>query len=266
MAEFVEVQDEVPNADNITQSTTEAPAEQAVNANPVTTESVVPEKYKGKTLDDVVKMHLEAEKLIGKQAQEVGEVRKLADELIKQQLNAKQDTQPSVKDNEIDFFEDPAKAVNQAVANNPVLRQIQEQQEAQMRQQAAVQLQSKFPDFQEIVASDDFANWIKSSRVRIDLFTRANNFDFDSAEELLETYTAIRGTKTKQADTDLITNDKSNRSQALKSAAVPKGGSGEVGKPVYRRVDLIRLRMQDPERYNAMQDEIMQAYSENRVK
>ena len=46
--------------------------------------SDIPEKYRGKSLDEVVKMHQEAEKLIGKQAQEVGEVRKLADELIKQ--------------------------------------------------------------------------------------------------------------------------------------------------------------------------------------
>jgi len=39
----------------------------------------LPEKYRDKSLDDIVKMHQEAEKLIGKQAQEVGEVRKLAD-------------------------------------------------------------------------------------------------------------------------------------------------------------------------------------------
>ncbi len=36
----------------------------------------LPEKYQGKSLDDIIKMHQEAEKLIGKQAQEVGEVRK----------------------------------------------------------------------------------------------------------------------------------------------------------------------------------------------
>ena len=39
-----------------------------------------------------------------------------------------------------------------------------------------------------------------------------------------------------------------------------------MSKPVYRRTDLIRLRMQDPERYNNMQDDIMQAYNEGRVK
>jgi hypothetical protein len=42
----------------------------------------LPDRYRNKSLEDIVKMHQEAEKVIGRQAQEVGEVRKLADELI----------------------------------------------------------------------------------------------------------------------------------------------------------------------------------------
>ena len=43
-------------------------------------------------------------------------------------------------------------------------------------------------------------------------------------------------------------------------------GTGESGKRVYRRADLIRLKMQDPARYDALSDEIMAAYAEGRVK
>jgi len=53
-------------------------------------EVVIPDKYQGKSVEDIVKMHQEAEKLIGKQAQEVGEVRRLADELLKRELSQKQ--------------------------------------------------------------------------------------------------------------------------------------------------------------------------------
>lgn len=264
MAEIIEVQDNDGNIENLNQSAAAEPTDNSV-ANPV--EDNIPEKYKGKSFDEIIKMHQEAEKLIGRQAQEVGEVRKLADELIKQQLNTnKQDTQPPSADNEIDYFADPDKAVNHAVENNPVVKQLKEQQEAQLRQQAAANLQAKFPNFQEIVASDDFANWIKSSKVRLDLFARANAYDFDAAEELLDTYTTIKGVKATQADETLKQSESTKRNQTLKAAAVQKGGTGEVGKPIYRRVDLIRLRMQDPERYNAMQDDIMAAYNEGRVK
>ena len=136
-------------------------------------------------------------------------------------------------------------------------------------EQGKAQLAAKFPDFQQIVNSEDFLDWVKASKVRIDLFTRANNFDFDSAEELLGTFTAIKGVKAQQAqqaDTDLVNTEKVARSQALKTAAVQKGGTGEVSKPIYKRADIIRLRMKDPSRYNDMHDEIMQAYAEGRVK
>ena len=271
MAELIEVLDNQGSLEDFNQPAPEATTEQVTTAPAEQpTEQVVPEKYKGKSLEEIVKMHQEAEKLIGRQAQEVGEVRKLADDLIKQQINTnKQDTQPNVEDNEIDYFADPKNAVNQAVENNPVVRHLREQQEIQYRQQGATRLQEKFPGYLDVVNSDDFVSWVKASRVRIDLFAKANNFDFDSAEELLETFTAIRGMKTQQsqkADEVLIRSEEQNRSQALRSAAVQKGGTGEVSKPIYKRVDLIRLRMQDPERYNAMQDDIMAAYNEGRVK
>jgi len=47
---------------------------------------------------------------------------------------------------------------------------------------------------------------------------------------------------------------------------VDTGGSGETTRKVYRRADLIRLKMRDPGKYDAMSDEIMAAYSEGRVK
>jgi len=74
------------------------------------TKSDLPEKYRAKSLEEVVRMHQEAEKLIGKQAQEVGEVRKLADELLKQNLSSKQQ-RIQEEEPEVDFFENPQKAV-----------------------------------------------------------------------------------------------------------------------------------------------------------
>ena len=268
MAEIIEVQDDLTGTSDLPTGSNEAPTQ--VDTAPQEPQEIIPEKYKGKSLDEIVRMHQEAEKLIGRQAQEVGEVRKLADELIKQQLNNnKQDTQPSVEDNEIDYFADPDKAVNRAVENNPIVRQLKEQQELQAKQAVVATLQEKYPGFQNIVQTEDFTNWIKASRVRTNLLIEAENYNLDAAQELLETYTAIQGMKNQtaqKADTVLVEDSKAQRSQQLKSAAVQKGGTGEVSKPVYRRVDLIRLRMQDPERYNAMQDDIMSAYNEGRVK
>ena len=273
-ANFIEVQEELSTevfADPTHQEETSLePTQQVANTEQVT-EPEVPEKYKGKSLDDIVRMHQEAEKLIGRQAQEVGEVRKLADSLLKQQLESKHDTQP-VTAQEIDWFEDPARAVNQAVENNPILKQLQQQQAQQAQQAALNVIEKSHPDFISVAQSEDFQQWVGASKVRQQLFSQANNYDADSALELLDTYKAIRGIQqnkeetSKAADEKLKQADNASRNKALKTAAVQQGGTGESTKPIYRRADLIRLRMQDPKRYESMADDILQAYAENRVR
>lgn len=269
MAELIELQEDQGNLENLQPASNSEPTATVDTSDTLTTEPDIPEKYKGKTLDQIVKMHQEAEKLIGRQAQEVGESRKLLDEYIKQQLNTqKTDPQPS-KQQEIDWFEDPAKAVNQAVENNPILKQLQEQQAQQAQQAALATIEKSHPDFMSVAQSEDFAQWVQGSKVRMQLFAQANNYDVDAAMELLGTYKSLKGIqeqKAQKADETLKKVESEARTKTLKAAGVQQGGSGEVSKPVYRRVDLIRLRMQDPERYNAMSEEIMQAYNEGRVK
>ena len=223
----------------------------------------IPDKYRGKSLEDIVTMHQEAEKLIGRQAQEVGEVRRLADELIKQQLSTKQTTQPPVVENEIDFFEDPKLAVQKAVANHPdVLAAKQASQQLKQIQTQAM-LNKKHPDFADIVRDGEFIEWVKASPMRLNIYAMADaNYDFNAADELLSTFKQIRTSKTQQ------TTDAGNavRKQNLTAAAVDVGGTGESSKKTYRRADLIRLRMTDPARYEAMEPDIMAAYAEGRVR
>jgi len=221
----------------------------------------LPDKYRDKSLDEIVRMHQEAEKLIGKQAQEVGEVRKLADELIKQNLGSRQQTRQ--EEPEVDFFENPQKAVQRTVDNHPDIlaaRQVtQEMRRAQIQQRLA----QEHPDFGDIAKDQDFANWVKSSPIRIKIFEQADSgYDFDSANELLSTYKQLRSVKQKQTSDD----GEVTRKQNLKAVGVDVGGSGESSKKVYRRADLIRLKMQDPNRYDALSDEIMAAYQEGRVR
>ena len=119
MANFEETVEQEGEFDNIEeveeQQEPQAVEEPAVEEKP---EVVIPNKYQGKSVEDIVKMHQEAEKLIGKQAQEVGEVRRLADELLKRDLNQTQAVEPpQEEDPEVDYFSDPVKAVNKAVEN-----------------------------------------------------------------------------------------------------------------------------------------------------
>lgn len=226
------------------------------------TKSELPEKYRNKSLEEVVRMHQEAEKLIGKQAQEVGEIRKLSDELIKQNLGSKQQ-RVQEEEPEVDFFQDPQKAVQATIDKHPDVLAARQASMDFKRMQVQQKLSQEHPDFSQVVGDSEFQNWVKGSSVRLALYAKADSeFDYDSANELLSTFKQLRGIKAKQAEQ---TSD-ATRAKNMKAAQVDVGGSGESSKRVYRRADLIRLKMTDPVRYEALSDEIMQAYSEGRVR
>lgn len=268
MADLIELQDEELSNEEVINSVDENPEG---NSQDTQEEVAIPSKYQGKTLEEIVKMHQEAEKLIGRQAQEVGEVRKLADELIKQQLEArvkpKEAEQPVAQ--EIDFFDDPKQAVNQVVENNPVLKQMQEQLIRQKQLEALAVIEKKHPDFVDVAKSEEFNEWIQGSKVRKQLYEAANNYDADAALELLDTYKSLKGIKaqTVQAvDEGVKQVGQQQRQQAMKAAGVQTGGTGESTKPTYRYADIMKMMMYDREQYNARADEFLQAYQEGRIK
>jgi hypothetical protein len=130
--------------------------------------------------------------------------------------------------------------------------------------QAAVQnkIATKYPNFREIATSQEFGNWVNGSKVRIELYNRAqNDYDFDSADELLSTWIERQEYTKKVTDTSKL-----DREQQLKSADMGTSGATEAtSKKKYRRSDIIKLMQTDPDRYDSMANEIMIAYRENRV-
>lgn len=224
----------------------------------------LPEKYKGKSAAEIARMHEEAEKLIGRQANEVGELRKLTDEILKQQLSSKPQQQEEVP--EVDFWSDPDTYLNKKLETHPDILAARQLQIQQRMQQTASLLEQNHPDFQQIASSQDFQDWVAKSKVRTELYVRADkDFDYDSADELLSSYKAIRGVKQENAQKQ-VKDLADNRDKQLKAASVDSGGGNVTSAKIYRRSDLIRLKMTDPSRYEALQPEIMAAYAEGRVK
>ena len=197
----------------------------APQPDPHTPSFEVPEKYKGKTAEDIIKMHQEAEKLIGKQAQEVGEVRKLADELLKQSLASNKTQHIEPQEPEIDFFEDPKKAIQKELSSHPDVIAAREAALQFKKMQIQQKLNSDHPDFTQVVQDQEFVNWVKSSPVRMGLYAKADaEYDYDSANELLSTFKQIKSVKaqeTKQAG-------EVARQTAMKAAGVDVGGTGSI--------------------------------------
>jgi hypothetical protein len=234
-------------------------------------EESLPDKYRNKTASELARMHQEAEKLLGRQAQEVGEIRKLADQLIQERLieGKKRQVEPEQQEPEltdVDFFADPVKAVNKAVESHPAVLQAKVAAVQMQQRESLNRLTSAHPDYKDIVAEDGFTEWVNKSRVRQSLFQQAHRaYDVEAADELFSTYKELKQRKA-EVVSEGATNLKSDSEKALKAVAVPSGGSGETSKKIYRRADLIDLQIRDPERYMALQDEILLAYAERRVR
>jgi len=225
----------------------------------------LPEKYQGKSVEDLVQMHQELEKFSGKQSTEVGELRRLVDDHIQTQLSTQQaPQQQQQQDDEVDFFVDPQNAVNRAIDNHPKIKEA-EAYTQQARQQATLsQLKSNHPDMESILQDPKFAEWIKGSKVRTKLFVQADHsYDYDAAHELFSLWKERSQVVQQTANVE-----KQARKNTLKSASTgnARGTSEGSRKKVYRRADLIKLMQTDPDRYMALQPEIMAAYAEKRVK
>ena len=241
-----------------TEDTVESPPEEVAQEEPE-----VPEKYQNKSLQEVVQMHQEAEKLLGKQSSEVGELRGVVDDYIQTQLAQQAPVQQQEED-DTDFFVDPQAAVSRAIENHPSIKEANQVTQNYKKQTALSQLQSKHPDMSTIIQDAGFAEWIKGSKIRTQLFVQADQqYDYDAADELFSLWKE-RASVAQQT----VAVEKQARKQQVKSASTGNArGTGQGSrKKVYRRADIIKLMKTDPDRYASLSEEIFQAYADGRVK
>lgn len=224
----------------------------------------IPEKYQGKSIKDIVQMHQEAEKLLGRQSSEVGELRRIVDDFVQTQLATQQQTAHNSDDDELDFFVDPRKAVEKAIANHPKIKEAETVSQQLRQSDAVAKLQTAHPDFTKIVQDQKFLDWVTKSKFRVELLRRADQqYDFEAADELLSSW------KERQAVvSETVSAETKARKDQVKTASTGsvKGSAEAPSRKVYRRADIIQLMQKDPERYRALMPEIRQAYAEGRVR
>ena len=263
-ATMLDPQPEEENVDAIENEVDEIQQEEEVEQ-PQAEEQSLPDKYQGKSLEEVVQMHQEAEKLLGRQSSEVGELRRVVDDYISSQQQPTAPQQQHVEpEDDIDYFTDPQGAVNRAIENHPKIREAQQYTEQYKKQSSLATLQAKHPDMQDILSDPKFAEWIKASKIRTQLFVAADQqYDADSADELFSLWKERKTVAQQTANVE-----KQARKQSLKAANTgnARGSAEGSRKKVYRRADIIKLMKNDPDRYQALSEEIMAAYAEGRVK
>ncbi len=217
----------------------------------------VPEKFKGKSVEDIVNSYQNLERDYGRQGRELGELRKIADQILTQQAEASSSAKEKISTE--DFYEDPEKYITRILEKK--LSPITEKLSQTDLQSTMTKLDQAHPSWRTEAQSNEFQNWVASSPIRVDLFKRADNGDYTAAHELFDNWSIVNQAQAnakQAADTD--------RKEKLKAAKTERGSTGQTSKKVFRRLDLMNLRNRDPDRYDSMQDEIMRAYKEGRVR
>lgn len=230
-----------------------------------TSEEVLP-KFKGKTVSEISKAYEELEALHGRLANEVGDYRKMAREWLfnEQQANSTKDNRKATKPlTDEDFIEKPSEAVSSLVEDkiDPVMKKL-DQVEINLR---VAEFQRKNPDYMEIITSPEFNDWVKASPYRTKLYQKADAMDLDAGTELLQGFREMH----KASESSKTEKDKAiGKEKALRKVASEKSGSsGSSGKKkIWSSAYLINLKITNPEKYNSIQPEVMEAYREGRVK
>lgn len=220
-------------------------------------------RLKGKTRAEIAQIVADQEKIMSRQGQEVGEVRRLADELIKSQISRKQEVE---KQDEVDIFENPKEALRQAVDNNPRVIAAEKYALQAQQEMAKQNLAQRHPDFPQLLQESDFTEFTNSSSIRQELFKRAHAYDVDAADELFSTYKQLKAAKKQQLSQAEIDLEKKARDKSLQSASIETSGTGESSKKILRRTALMELQIRNPLKYEAMLPEIERAYAEGRVR
>jgi aryl carrier-like protein len=192
------------------------------------------------TGSDYVAENENLKRKLGQQGNEIGELRKA--------LQALQSQQPEPEP--VDYFDDPARAIHQ---QTDPLKQELDQIKGEMLKS---QLRAKHGDYEHVVATPEFAEWVQAKRQRMAAYAQADAGDVEAADELLSDFKAEKGGETP------------SREKAKRKASAGSGEKASSRSPrgnVYRRTELQNMKAYSPQRYNELLPDIKQAYRDGRV-
>lgn len=246
-------------------------------ADPSSIESQLPAKFRGKSAAEIAQIYLDLERRHGQVVNDLGVQRKLTDRLLDLDRNdkarqAQSETASRPVATELSSTElltDPAGAIRKVLQEETqqlVTPTLQRMQKLEM-QLAEERFLAKHKNCREISATPEFKEWISSSPVRQRTADQAAGGDITAADALFTDYEQHLQATAASAQTtgdDVVEARKVGLETAGNAGTASSGKAGQI----YKRADLIRLRVERPDVYRdpTFQEEILKAYAEGRVR
>ena len=223
----------------------------------------VPSKFKGKTTAEIIEAYTQLESEFGRRGNELGQLRKYADKLL--ELNEPKTEAKAPEPVTVDtLLESPEEAIKKVIENDPTIRSIKDKAVQSEIATAKAEFEGAHPEWETTLRDEAFINWVVKNPLRKEALVRADQqYDYVTAKALFDDYAETHGRTV--ADATQERNDKARA--AAKAAATEAGGNvnASTKKKKFRRADLINLKINNPQRYEAMKDEIYAAYQNGDV-
>ena len=201
----------------------------------------MPDRFTGKSAEDIARSYAELEKLNSRQAQDLGAMRTLVDSLAQspnpQTANVEEPTPAHTPITVDDLYDNPDETISKVVESHPALKRleaIERELEAKKMEAALSSFVEKHPDHEAIGGDPAFQNWVAADSTRADLFNRARaQMDTGAADALLSLYKAESGLQTVRGEVE--------RQTALHDGMLETpGGTEPVAPATFSRQEWLR--------------------------
>lgn len=147
-----------------------------------------PDKYTGKSVEDLIKMHQNAEKVISRQGQEVSTLRRTSDailELKKPTVVTREESKPVTVEA---LLENPDKALK-SVLDDEISRRTADSTRRLENLEARISertFMDAHPDYVNDANDPAFVEWVQKSKLRSALGAQAASNNYQAADQLWE--------------------------------------------------------------------------------
>lgn len=208
----------------------------------------VARRFDGKSLDDVLESYAELQVMSSRQGEDLGKLRKTVDQLLELQSHtiaqpSPQDTAKPVKGITSDeLYTDPDTSIRRVVKDESkeTAERLERLEAALTQREVALNkqgLESKYEGWEQEIATPEFQNWVQSSPAKLRLYAAANQYDFASANDLLELWYEKKGSR-QQVQND-VERERQFRDATLETSSPTTLDVAET----YSRSDLMEKRI-----------------------
>lgn len=252
------------------QSTTPSTTQQASQATGVQ----IPDRFKGKTNEEMYQIYANLERHAGKLANDLGQSNNRLDQLLSMKrendlrANGAQTVTPAqTAVTASDLLENPTQALDRyfETKESTVVNELKQRIAAQEAAMAQTSFVSRHPDWQTHTNDPAFVDWARQTPWRSNLAAAAAKNDLAAADALLTEFKAYQPLLKRSTEGTAL---EAARRVGLERSASSGDTAAQATGPIIRRRDNMALRISDPDKYEspAYQTALLSAIKDGRYK